>query len=126
MNKILLFVVIMFTLTACGQKVHENISEEVAADTEQIISITDKLSEENRDLSERERKVFDQYLMKYEIARNELDSLNEEEYRVSRLTEHLIEGYEMYTTLAGDKEDYEASKERIYRVMETGSIQIQP
>ncbi|WP_346207597.1 hypothetical protein NSS91_15945 [Caldifermentibacillus hisashii] len=137
MKKVLVFVVFALTLilTGCSEqqskneeelKVNENIGEDMAIDTEQILDIMDSVIEENRDLTERELLVFEQYYIKYngiyENPESAAEPMTEEEERLFILTKNIIENPELYYTLESDKEAYKSQKKQIKNVIETGQI----
>ncbi|HEY4554367.1 MAG TPA: hypothetical protein VIG80_14340 [Bacillaceae bacterium] len=121
-----LMLVIFIVLTGCGNKVHKNIGQEMADDTEQIISIFEKNIKDNSDLSERDKKVFEEYKIKYGAMSKEPDSsslkLTEEENRLYILTRNMIDMYDFYTTLKSDHEKFDNMKESIRTVIKTGEI----
>lgn len=109
-------------LTGCGNSVNENISEEMATDTEQILVIFDDNIKEERSLNEREQKIFDSYSTKYGAYYKTEGELTEEEERLYILTNNLIDMYDNLTTLSSDKEDYENQKSIIKKVIKEGEI----
>ena len=114
-------VMISIPVVGFGQNVHENISEEIAADTKQILSIFDETIDDQRALTEREQKSFEQYSLKYSV-KSDAAELSEEEDRLYILTYKMIEMYDYYTALTSDQSDYEKMKQMIERVIETGEI----
>lgn len=121
MKKLLLFVILAFALMGCGDKVHDEIREDMADDTKQILTIMDQVIADNSDLSEKDEEVFDQYYIKYS-AMKKASELTEEEDRLFILVEHIIENPQFYTTLESDKESYENTKKDINNVIKTGQI----
>lgn len=126
MKKLFMLLMAALLLAACGDKVHENIRQELAADTEQVISIFDKTIEEDRELTEREEKIFQEYQVKYGAIKNNpdltSDKLTDEENRLFILTSDMIDMYDYYTTLKSDHEKYERTRDRLRKVIETGKI----
>lgn len=116
----------LMLLVACSSKVHENISEEMAKDTEQILDIMDSAIDEERDLTDRELSVFEQYLATYNAKLDNPDlavgGLTEEEERLLIVTSMVIETPEIFMTLESDIERYESMKEQIKNVIKTGEI----
>lgn len=121
MKKLLYLIFISILLVGCGQKVHENIEQGMADDTEQVISIFDKTIKEDRTLTEKEEKVFEEYKVKYS-AYEKTDKLSEEENRLFILTRDMIDMYNYHTTLSSDNEGYEKIKKLIRSVIKTGKI----
>ncbi|MDR4318374.1 Uncharacterised protein [Niallia circulans] len=109
-------------LSGCGNSVHENISEEMATDTEQILEIFDENIKEERSLNEREEKIFESYSTKYGAHYKTDGDLTEEETRLYILTNNLIDMYDHLTTLSSDKENYENQKSVIKKVIKEGEI----
>ena len=125
MKKLAAIILILF-LAACGSTVHENISEEIVNDTNQILDIMDEAVESGDDLSDRDWETFDSYYAKYNGKLDNPDAtvggLTEEEERLFILVSNIIEHPEFFYTLESDKEDYENQKSTIQNVIETGEI----
>jgi len=119
MKKVLLFLSVMIVLFGCSAKVHKNISEDMAKDTEQILSIFDKAIEEDEDISEKDKEIMLHYQAAYGA---DTSKLSEEENRLYILTEKLIDTPELFITLESDKERFQQSKKEIQNVIKTGEI----
>lgn len=102
-------------LSACGEKteVHENINQELAEDTIEILDIVEDAIKVEREFTEEEKTVLDKYFAHYS------NDFTDEERRVYILTENLIE-YVAESTL--EQEDFEIDKEGILKVIETGGF----
>lgn len=118
----------LLLLSACGQQVHENINEGLVEDTEQIISIFDDNIKEEKALTKKQEKTFQQYIVKYEVMKENpevysKESFTDEENRLFVMTQKMIEEYDFYTSsLSSDDENYENERRRLYNVIETGQI----
>lgn len=125
MKKIIVLLFLLLTLTSCGG-VHENISKEMAKDTEQIISIFEAVIEEEREFTEREEATLQSYQVNYETIQENPDmydgGLTEEENRLMILTVKMIEFKNQMTLLASDKKSFESNRDTIRRVIKTGEI----
>lgn len=117
---LVLFVIALLFLAGCN-KVHENINQSMADDTEQVLTIIETNMKEDRDLTERETATMDDYLLLYG-AKEKSDKLTEEENRLFILTRNLIEMYERSSALSSDKDSYNDAIKRIRTVIKTGSI----
>ena len=106
---------VVLLLSACGEKtaVHENINQELAEDTIEVLGIIEDVNEKDREFTEEERMKIDQYSVHYSTE------FTDEERRVYVLTEDLIE-YVKELTL--EQADFKSEKERVLKVMETGSF----
>ena len=126
LKRLIMIGLALLLLTACGREIHENISEEMVEDTEQIISIFDETIKEDRELSNKEVKTFERYKIKYETKKENPEvypeGFSEEEIRLYGLTDVMIDDYDRIVTLSSDHEDYETQRDRLYRVIETGKI----
>ncbi len=102
-------------LSACGAKtkVHENINQELAEDTIEVLEIIVDANKNDREFTEEERTKLDQYSAHYSTE------FTDEERRIYVLTDDLIE-YVKELTL--EPEDFKSEKERILKVMETGNF----
>lgn len=126
MKKFLLVSVIVLFLAACGESkgastVHENISEDMANDTEQILNTMDTAIEENRALSDHELSVFDHYLAEYN-GKKDVGNLTGEEEVLLITTSKIVENPEIYMTLESDKENYKTLKTQIQNIIKTGEF----
>ncbi|WP_200411362.1 hypothetical protein [Virgibacillus salexigens] len=121
MKNVLLLVILSVVLVGCGDKIHENIGEDIADDTNQILNIMDGVIEEKNEISEQEKEIFDHYYIKYSAFQKNSE-LSEEEERLFILVKHIVENPEFYTTLESDKENYEDRKRQINNVIKTGQI----
>ena len=126
MKKLAAIILILFLAACGGEKVHENISEDMVNDTNQILDIMDEAVESGNDLSDRDWDTFDSYYAKYNGKLENPDAtvggLTEEEERLFILVSNIIEHPEFYYTLESDKEDYANQKRTIQNVIETGEI----
>src|SRR5690606_35896801 len=54
-------------LVACSEDVtvHENVDKDLATDTLQVVEILEKLADKQKEPSEKQQTVFDEYLSKY-------------------------------------------------------------
>lgn len=90
--KRLLFIAVLILLVACSDdvEVHENVDKDLATDTLQVIEILEELSDEQKEPSEKQQTVFDEYLKKYgyQYEQGKLEGPNETiyEYTESTLT----------------------------------------
>lgn len=125
MRKVLVLLLMAILLSACGG-IHENISEDMANDTEQVISIFESAIDEDRDFTEREEAVFINYQAEYNVKRDNPDvyddEFTEEENRLLILTTNMIDMADSLTLLSSDTENFESNRDRIRRVIETGEI----
>ena len=128
LKRLIMMILALLLLTACGREVHENIEEGLVEDTEQIIAIFDENIKEDEALSKKEEKTFQEYIVKYEVMKENpevygKESFTDEENRLFVMTQKMIEEYEFYTSsLSSDEENYENERRRIYNVIETGQI----
>ncbi|MEH7383059.1 hypothetical protein V7138_21530 [Bacillus sp. JJ1533] len=119
MKKLLLFSLISLFLFGCSSNIHKNISENMARDTEQILSIFDSTIEEDKDLTEKDKEVMLHYQAAYGV---DTSKLSEEENRLYLLTEKLIRTPKLFITLESDKDRYQQTKKIIHNVIKTGEI----
>jgi hypothetical protein len=127
MKRLIVVLLLGILLAGCGgSKVHKNISEDMAADTEKILSIFDSVIQEDRDFTEREYEVFSSYVSYYESKLDNPDvkvgGLTEEENKLFILTSELLENPDIYTILESDKERYQSMKKTIQNVIKDGKI----
>ncbi|MBO1003166.1 membrane lipoprotein lipid attachment site-containing protein [Pseudogracilibacillus auburnensis] len=115
MKRLLFVLMAVLLLSACGEKivVHENINQELAEDTIEMLGIIEDVSKKDRGFTEEERAKLDQYSAHYSTE------FTDEERRVYVLTEDLIEYVKEITI---EQEDFKSEKERVLKVMETGNF----
>ncbi len=122
-NRKFLCIAILFIilLSACGQKVHENISEQFYEDTKYVMDTLDNAWDENRELKSDEQKGIDSYVFKYEdreIAVGE--DMTEEEERLFGMVTNMIGVFEVSSGLPGDKDTYNSFRGWAYEIIEKG------
>lgn len=119
MRKILIIGVMAMLLVACSgkSKTHENIGEGIAEDTQQVLSILDRMVEEESPADEKEQEILDRYIDKYAEAEK-----TEEEDRVYSFTSGLIFSTEGTDYLESDKKDYEEIRDGIKNIIKSGNV----
>lgn len=126
MRKLFCLVFIWFLLTGCGNSIHENIDEKMAADTRQIINIFDTAIKEGRSFTDDESFVVDDYVLLYNAKLNNPDlvvgGLTEEERRLLILTTKMIDMAETLILIESNHESYDSQKDSINNVINTGNI----
>lgn len=123
MKKILIFIMVVVFLVACGNneevekeqvETHENINDNVIEDAKKIVSIISKGIKKNKIPT---NDSFDWFINKYGI---EIDHLNDEEFEVIMAASLMIINTEDYFN---ESQDYRKDVDRLHKVMETGEYQ---
>lgn len=127
MKRLLFIVLAAMLLVACGKdKVHENINEDMAQDTKQVLSIYGESIKEDRLFTEKESLTVEDYLTKYGARYNQGEGtsheLSEEESRLFILTRNWIEIYPEGVLYDSGIESFKNTKEIIETVINTGEI----
>ncbi|MBO1003752.1 hypothetical protein [Pseudogracilibacillus auburnensis] len=125
MKKYLLMFVALLLLTACGEvKIHENVDEQVAKDSMQVMDrILDNIDKDLpiEDVSEDDHKLFERFTNKYiektDVIPIELDGVDESIYLMA--SGGLIK-YAKGASLESDKEDIKENYEYMIKFIETG------
>ncbi|MCG1029298.1 lipoprotein [Virgibacillus halodenitrificans] len=121
MKKVLFVLVSLLVLTACGDKVNENINEDMATDTTQIIDISDNVIKEERSLEDNETAIMDDYQLLYG-AKYKKGDLTEEEERLYLLVRNMLDMKEQLLYKETGQENYKHQKNLIESVIKTGTI----
>lgn len=112
----------MIALSGCGsEEVHENISDELYEDTKHVVEILDAAKEAELELTVKEEKTIDKYLMKYEDDEVVVgEAMTEEDKRLYGFVTILVDEFSTYTGLPTEEERYDGYREDIDNVIETG------
>lgn len=116
MKRIVITILLISLLSACTAGA-ETVSEDISKDTQQVLTILDRLVEDEEAATEKEQEVLDRYISKYKGK-----EMTDEESEVFEYTETLILTTDGTLLLESDKEDYEYIKESIMNIIKTGSI----
>ncbi|MDN4609135.1 hypothetical protein [Sporosarcina highlanderae] len=119
MKKLLIIGVMAMLLVACSSKAktHENIGEGIAKDTQQVLSILDRMVKEESAANAKEQETLDRYIDKYARA-----EMTEEEDRVYSYTSGLILSFDGTDYLESDKKDYEEIRNGIKNIIKSGNV----
>jgi hypothetical protein len=120
MKRILIAMVLLF-LVACGQGVHENINETMAEDATNLMDIMSEVVKEERDLTEREKKAMEDFILLYG-GKYDLKELTEEEERLYLVVFNIIDMKDSLLYVKSNKEDFNNQKQMVMNVINNGTI----
>lgn len=99
MKKVLLFIMTAIFLVGCNaeaeEQIHENVTEELAEDTREIISIVETIVTEEREYTQDEKDTISEYKEEHK------DSLVAEYEMIYFLTTKMTSNIEHYQTVEG-------------------------
>lgn len=130
MRKVLLLATLLF-ITACGNSelkttdepktneisVHESISEDLAIDSAQVLSVIEGAIENDEQL---DMKVLDRYL---EVYDEQFLNMNDADSGLYALTSMVANQAESFTQLESSKENFKTFQESIIYYIENGEKQ---
>lgn len=125
MKRIIIIFLTALLLTACVSKKHENINQDMADDTNQILTIYDVSIKEDRLFTEKELLIIDKYALSYGAkskVENSSLSLTEEENMLYLMTKNLFDFFPDGVLTESEKVNYEKTKEHVRKVIKDGAL----
>ncbi|WP_155974832.1 hypothetical protein [Virgibacillus sp. CM-4] len=129
MKKVLVVLSILITLMLFGcsneTKIHENINEELAQDSLQVMSIIEKAVEQDQtsdELDDSDYKKLVSYKDKYLNPDDSFVVIGEADDDIITFTLGTISQYSDSGLLESDKKDFLKNKENVEKIIEQGKI----
>jgi len=124
-RNIVMLLIVAILLSACGSKVHKNISQEMVDDTNAIVKLVGENIESGEELTVEELELLESYNEKYDALRmhaSEDERLTKEEGTLYTVSGRLAEQYRTDKENMTGIYDYDFMKENIKHVIETGEL----
>lgn len=121
MKRLLIILLGVMLLVACGSDLDKNVRKDIADDTNKIISIVENAIDEERELNEDELTTLEKYQDAYSAGNfGEMEITLEEVYLISTTNDLAVRDLDDFYSLPSDKKDFEKIKNRIEEVMKKG------